>query len=261
MTTPKPEEKSSSSKPEIENKTPEMASEVHKQQKEKKKKLYEKARKNKEALECRMYRKPWPEEGDILLCEVRSFAEDKGAYCDLLEYNGLEGLLLFSELQRKRIRSVKGVIKKVGREVVTVLKLDRDKGYIDLSRKRVTDEEKTDMNIKWNKSKIVHSIMIELCTLLQSKYTVIELYQTFGWKLYELFDHAYDGFKLMMNDREAFNDIIKQEVQRVKDEDEMEDWEDDENELEEEIEDLDEQQRKRKRRNGKNDSTISRYSN
>lgn len=51
----------------------------------------------------------------------------------LLEYNNIEGMILFSELSRRRIRSVNKLIR-VGRtEVVVVLRVDKEKGTWYLS--------------------------------------------------------------------------------------------------------------------------------
>ena len=42
--------------------------------------------------------------------QVKSIAE-MGAYVALLEYNGIEGMILLSELSRRRIRSITKLIK------------------------------------------------------------------------------------------------------------------------------------------------------
>jgi translation initiation factor 2 subunit 1 len=58
-----------------------------------------------------------------------------GAYVSLLEYNGIEGMILLSELSRRRIRSINKLIKVGRQEAVMVLRVDKDKGYIDLSKR------------------------------------------------------------------------------------------------------------------------------
>jgi len=45
-----------------------------------------------------------------LVAQVKSIAE-MGAYVSLLEYNNIEGMILLSELSRRRIRSVTKLIK------------------------------------------------------------------------------------------------------------------------------------------------------
>ena len=64
-----------------------------------------------------------------------------GAYVSLLEYGGIEGMILLSELSRRRIRSVQKLIKVGRQEPVMVLRVDQEKGYIDLSKRRVSQEE------------------------------------------------------------------------------------------------------------------------
>jgi translation initiation factor 2 subunit 1 len=80
---------------------------------------------------------------------------DMGAYVQLLEYNNIEGMVLLSELSRRRIRSINKLIK-VGRdEVVMCIRVDKDKGYIDLSKRRVSAEEIVKAEDRFNKAKMV----------------------------------------------------------------------------------------------------------
>jgi len=109
-------------------------------------------------LECRMYESRYPDVDMAVMIQVKTIA-DMGAYVSLLEYNNIEGMILFSELSRRRIRSISSLIK-VGRtEPVMVLRVDRERGYIDLSKRRVSDEDKEACEERYNKSKLVHSIM------------------------------------------------------------------------------------------------------
>lgn len=45
-----------------------------------------------------------------------------------LEYDNIEGMILLSELSRRRIRSVQKLIKEGRNEVVVVMRVDPDKG-------------------------------------------------------------------------------------------------------------------------------------
>ncbi|KIY93370.1 Eukaryotic translation initiation factor 2 subunit 1 [Monoraphidium neglectum] len=60
--------------------------------------------------DCRMYEQKYPEVDDVVMVQVKSIAE-MGAYVSLLEYNGIEGMILLSELSRRRIRSITKLIK------------------------------------------------------------------------------------------------------------------------------------------------------
>jgi len=144
---------------------------------------------------CRMYSSQYPDAEDLVIVQVQRVAE-MGAYVSLLEYNNIEGMILLSELSRRRIRSINKLIRVGKTEIVIVLRVDKEKGYIDLSKRRVSQEDIAKCEEKYNKSKAVHSIMrhcSETC-----KVPLIELYEKFGWDLYKKFGHAYDAFKLIV---------------------------------------------------------------
>lgn len=50
-------------------------------------------------------------------------------------------MILLSELSRRRIRSINKLIRVGRKECVVVIRVDRDKGYIDLSKRRVSPED------------------------------------------------------------------------------------------------------------------------
>jgi translation initiation factor 2 subunit 1 len=148
---------------------------------------------------CRMYENPYPEVDDLVMVNVKQIAE-MGAYVSLVEYNGIEGMVLLSELSRRRIRSVQRLIRVGKNEVVIVLRVDKDKGYIDLSKRRVSPEEAAKFEDKYNKSKTVHSIMRHVAE--KNDIELEALYRAIGWPIYRKFGHAFDAFKLALNDPE-----------------------------------------------------------
>lgn len=109
----------------------------------------------------------------------------------------IEGMILLSELSRRRIRSINKLIR-VGRtEIVVVLRVDKEKGYIDLSKRRVSAEDIQKCEAKYSKSKTVHSIMRHVSETC--KIHVEDLYKQFGWDLYRKYNHAHEAFKLIVN--------------------------------------------------------------
>jgi len=150
-------------------------------------------------LNCRFYEQEFPEVEDVVIVEVKQIA-DMGAYVQLLEYNNKEGMILLSELSRRRIRSINKLIKVGRNEVVVVLRVDREKGYIDLSKRRVSPEDIARHEIKYSKSKAVHSIMRHCAETLEVD--LEPLYQAIGWPLAKKFGHAYDAFAKAITDEE-----------------------------------------------------------
>ncbi|KAG0270190.1 hypothetical protein DFQ27_000109 [Actinomortierella ambigua] len=150
-------------------------------------------------ISCRMYQNRYPEVDDLVMVNVRQIAE-MGAYVQLLEYDNIEGMILLSELSRRRIRSIQKLIRVGKNEVVVVLRVDKEKGYIDLSKRRVSPADIIKCEERYNKSKNVHSIM---STVAKKENKDLEtLYEQLAWPLYAKYGHAYDAFKLALNEPE-----------------------------------------------------------
>lgn len=64
-------------------------------------------------------------------------------------------MILLSELSRRRIRSINKLIRVGRKECVVVIRVDKDKGYIDLSKRRVSQEEIIACEDKFSKAKAV----------------------------------------------------------------------------------------------------------
>ncbi|KAJ3240429.1 hypothetical protein HDU81_003828 [Chytriomyces hyalinus] len=155
------------------------------------------ASEEKDATDCRMYQEKYPEVDDLVMVNVRQIAE-MGAYVHLLEYNNTEGMILLSELSRRRIRSIQKHIRVGKNEVVVVLRVDREKGYIDLSKRRVSPEDIAKCEEKFTKSRQVHSIMRHVSD--RTGEPLEQLYETIAWPIYKRFGHAYDAFKIAINE-------------------------------------------------------------
>ncbi|KAF3987249.1 hypothetical protein FT663_04020 [Candidozyma haemuli var. vulneris] len=153
---------------------------------------------------CRFYENKYPEVDEVVMVNVQEIAE-MGAYVKLLEYDNIEGMVLLSELSRRRIRSIQKLIRVGKNEVAVVLRVDKEKGYIDLSKRRVSAEDIVKCDERYNKSKAVHSILRHCA----EKYGVSleQLYQTVGWPLSRKYGHAYDAFKLSITDPSIFDGI------------------------------------------------------
>lgn len=159
-----------------------------------------------------MYEQRFPEVDDVVMVQVKSIAE-MGAYVSLLEYNGIEGMILLSELSRRRIRSISKLIKVGRQEPVMVLRVDKEKGYIDLSKRRVSPEDITRCEEKFNKSKMVHSIMRHVAETTSAD--LQDLYEQFGWPCYKKCGHAFDAFKLLVSEPDTIYGEFMEERQEV----------------------------------------------
>lgn len=154
---------------------------------------------------CRYYADKFPKVDQLVMVNVVN-VETLGAYVQLLEYNDIEGMVLLSELSRRRIRSINKLIRVNRKEVVMVLRVDREKGYVDLSKRRVPAEDVQAFTSKYNKAKHVHSILFNVAKTLG--FVLEDLYEAIGWPLYKRFGHAYDAFKAsLVKEDEVFAGI------------------------------------------------------
>jgi translation initiation factor 2 subunit 1 len=127
---------------------------------------------------------------------------ENGAYVVLLEYDNMEGLILSTEVTKKRVKSVNKFLKIGKQETMMVIRVDREKRYIDLSKKKVQPGEALEAEKRFKKSKMVHIILKQTAAKLNCK--LIKLYEKFGWELYKKYNNdAYDAFRMIMNDPES----------------------------------------------------------
>lgn len=128
-----------------------------------------------------------------------------GAYVKLLEYDDIDGMILLSELSRRRIRSIQKLIRVGRNEVVVVLRVDKDKGYIDLSKRRVSPEDIIKCEERYNKGKMVHSILRHVAE--KTKTPIEDLYSSIGWPLNKKYGHAVDAFKLSITNPDVWKEV------------------------------------------------------
>ena len=99
----------------------------------------------------------FPEEGDLVLCTVTS-VQFHSVFVDIEEY-GKGGMIHISEVSPGRIRNIRDFVKEGKKVVCKVLRINQEKGYIDLSLRRVNESEKKrkieDIKKEQNAEKII----------------------------------------------------------------------------------------------------------
>jgi translation initiation factor 2 subunit 1 len=104
-------------------------------------------------------------------------------------------MILLSELSRRRIRSINKLVRVNRTEVVMVIRVDKEKGYIDLSKRRVDPEDVAKCEERYNKA--VHSVLRHVADMKGE--SLEDMYKLIGWPLYRKYGHAYDAFKLALS--------------------------------------------------------------
>lgn len=147
-----------------------------------------------ERLRCRMFENELPERDDVVIVKAKKIT-DTGVYVELLEYDGLQGMVILSELQRKsRIRSMRKLIHVGQIEPMVVLHVDEDKGYVDLSKRHTTKDDVEMANDRYQRSRRAHGILSQVIRK-SDDLTMHDLYEKFGWPLAREYKTLYKGLE------------------------------------------------------------------
>jgi translation initiation factor 2 subunit 1 len=158
--------------------------------------------------DTRFYEQKYPTQGDHVVVTITKITE-LGIYVSLLEYNNIEGMVLLSEVSSRRIKAASKLFRINSKEVVIVLRVDESKGYIDLSKKRVTQYDREACLTKFSKSRIVYGIAKHVASL--NNITLDEINSKFIYKLYSTFSHAYNAFEHFSVNLEDLNEYNLEE--------------------------------------------------
>ena len=149
-------------------------------------------------------RKPqWPEPGDLVIATIETVT-DYGAYAKLDEYEK-RGLLHVSEISSSWIRNIRDFVREGQKLVLKVLRVDLEKGHIDLSLRRVTKRERIEKVLSWKKERKAEALLRGVAEKIGL--TSDEVYQKAGTLLEEKFG-LYEGFeKAAIEGPEALTEI------------------------------------------------------
>ena len=101
--------------------------------------------------------KEFPEEGELVLCTVTEISKTS-AFANLDDY-GKVGILITAEVAPGRIRNIRDYISPNKKIVCKVLRVDKERGHIDLSLRRVSLKERKDVMEMYKKDKDALSIL------------------------------------------------------------------------------------------------------
>ncbi len=137
----------------------------------------------------------WPEPGDLVITTIESIM-DYGAYVNLDEYNK-RGFLHVSEISSARIRNVRDFVHEKQKMVLKVVRVNLERGHIDLSLRRVTKRERIEKIKAWKKDRkgeVLLGTVAERVGLPKE-----EVYQKAGRVLEENYG-LYEGFEKTIKD-------------------------------------------------------------
>ena len=95
--------------------------------------------------------KDFPELDELVLCTVKQIVKTT-VFVKIDDY-GKEGIINFSEVAPGRIRNIRDYVAPNKKIVCRVLRIDKERGHIDLSLRRVGVKEQKEFMDSYNKEK------------------------------------------------------------------------------------------------------------
>ena len=117
----------------------------------------------------RFYQNKYPDVDDIVICTVSDIIEES-IYVNLIEY-GINGMVQLSNASSRRKKRSVCLLKKNKQYPLLVIAVDKEKGYVDLSTKFLSDEDKNNANDKFIKYSKALKIFNKFMDLKFTNYT------------------------------------------------------------------------------------------
>jgi translation initiation factor 2 subunit 1 len=145
----------------------------------------------------------FPEEGDLVLCTVTS-VQFHSVFVNIEEYER-SGMIHISEVSPGRIRNIRDFVKEGKKIVCKVLRINQEKGYIDLSLRRVNESEKRrkvdEIKREQNSEKIIEM------AAKKSGVKVPDLYKKISDKVLPGYGSLHVFFENVIKDDNAINEL------------------------------------------------------
>lgn len=154
-------------------------------------------------LNMRYYEQELPEIGELVHVKYTSLT-DNSAYVQLQEYANIQGMITFAELHRGRITSISHHASIGKEDILSVIRLDAEKKYIDLSKRTLKPDDK---EAGYQKAQRGRDVLNYMCTVADScQASLQDLMTNIAWPLYKMFPKtdttpggALEGLKLAVS--------------------------------------------------------------
>jgi translation initiation factor 2 subunit 1 len=141
----------------------------------------------------------YPEEGDCVFCTVTN-VQYNSVFVNLDEYNRKSGMIHISEVSPGRIRNINDFVKEGKVIVCKVLRVNKERGHIDLSLRRVNESQRRAKVEERKQEGIADNILKSYVKLHGG--SVDELHKTLSNCVGDSFDSLYL----------AFEDVIEEDL-------------------------------------------------
>ena len=134
----------------------------------------------------------FPNEGEIVFCTVTN-VQYNSVFVKLDEYHRKSGMIHISEISPGRIRNIRDYVKEGKVIICKVLRINKERGHIDLSLRRVNESQRRE-KVEERKQQVIAENIIKSYALLQNK-KLVDFYKPISDIILEHYDSLYSAFE------------------------------------------------------------------
>jgi len=156
-------------------------------------------------------RKKFPRDGEFIIGRIVDI-QHQYVYVDLIDYEGLpseeyaRGMIHISEISSRWIKNIRNFVRIGQRNVLKVVRVDIDKGHVDLSLRRVNSAQKQNRMKEWKYALKYENLLQFLVE--ETDLTLDDAYNNLGFPLLEMFQSYQETIEeLKENGEELLSDI------------------------------------------------------
>ncbi|MGB9936430.1 MAG: translation initiation factor IF-2 subunit alpha [Methanobacterium sp.] len=137
-------------------------------------------------------KKEWPDEGDLVVGTVHKVL-GYGAFASLEEYEGKEAFIHISEVSSGWVKNIRDYVRENQKIVARVLRVNPKKGHVDVSLKRIREDQRTRKIQQWKIEQKAEKLL-EISAKSIGK-DLDTAYEEIGYKIIEEFGDLYEAFE------------------------------------------------------------------
>ena len=134
----------------------------------------------------------WPGDGELVICDVKT-VKNFGAFLELEEYDDKEGFIHISEISSGWVKRIKDHIREGEKRVCKVLNVNKEKGHIDLSLKKVNEHQRREKIQAWKNQQKAEKLLQIVADRLD--WSLDKCYDEFAVEVSEEFESLYKAFE------------------------------------------------------------------
>jgi translation initiation factor 2 subunit 1 len=145
-------------------------------------------------------RREWPAEGDLVVGTVYKVL-NYGAFAKLEEYQGKEAFIHISEVSSGWVKNIRDYVRENQKIVARVLRVNPRKGHVDVSMKRIREDQRTRKIQQWKIEQKAEKLLEFAAKSIEKDLDMA--YKEVGYAIMDEFGDLYGAFEIAAEEGET----------------------------------------------------------